>query len=106
MVFVSNKNPSFQTWLAIQFSETDHRRRAFSSSPSAVFAVEGCCLYGMTFRSSTVIEKFSPRPAARLQCLDLPGLFRRVFFAGSDPGTRTANEARDTTVPRPGKRTA
>jgi hypothetical protein len=90
MVFVSNKNPSIQTWLAIQFSETDQRLGAFSSSAPAVFAVEGCCLYGMTFHSSTLIEKIFHQPPRRRQFTDLLGLFGTIFF---DP-IRTKNPHR------------
>ena len=55
-------------YLAIQFSETDPAEKSgasfpslrfSSSSVSTVSAVEGCCLYGVSFDVSTVIEKIS-----------------------------------------------
>ena len=73
---VRTRNPRSSKRLAIQFSETDRRLGAFSSSVPTVSAVEGCCLYGMTFRSSTVIEKIFHRPVTRRQPFVLPEDFR------------------------------
>jgi hypothetical protein len=50
--------------------------RASSSSVPTASTVEGCCLYGMTFRSSTVIEKIFHRPARARQTCDLASVFR------------------------------
>ena len=50
--------------LAIQFSETDSDGKLPSRRSRRLGAVEGCCLYGISFGSSTRIEKnpFGLRP--------------------------------------------
>ena len=47
--FLSNRNSIFLNWLAIQFSETDPDGKRPSRRSQRLGAVEGCCLYGISF---------------------------------------------------------
>ena len=61
---------------SVRWNQRRGKQLSLAFRRRSVFAVEGCCLYGVRLRSSTLIEKIFHRPASRRQSFDLPGVFR------------------------------